>query len=606
MHKYTLNHCKSFILCLLALFAGTNAYAGAFSSWFGQCQNLGAQSVLIHQIQGPKDISPLEGEDVQVQGIITAIAPELKGFYIQEEITDFDNNPQTSEGIFVYSQLLPDMNVGDIVRVRGRVQEHFGMTQLKAIGISRPCGRKDIKSTVLQLPLPKDFDWEYLEGMHVVLNEPSVIINTYNYTRYNELTVSNKLLVQPTEIIKPSSPKAKEMQSVNARSKITIDDLANGAPAMNRLLIPIDAQNTLRIGSTIDEIHGVVDFSFEQYRVRVTHPLNVSRAPRPEMPQIKGNIKIATFNVLNLFNGNGQGEGFPTRRGADSEDEYAQQLAKIVNTLITIDADVVGLNELENDGFDAMSSIAELVDTLNTTIGSTKYAYIGKGLSTIGTDSISVGIIYQPASVQPVGDLAILTEDNSPKDEQDVLFNTQRNRPSFAQLFKANSNDKTFVINVNHLKSKGSSCGQGDDSVLQANCNGTRTKAAEGLSQWLKSEYPTQPIFIVGDLNSYALEDPLATFANNGFVNTVSLYNDSSYTYSFRGEIGSLDYILANKRALSFVVDAKVWHSNAAEPIALDYKRKHLRSDRDKPDNYRSDTPYRASDHDAVIIGLNF
>ena len=607
MPELPAHHHISRIFFLLCLSAIPNAHASAFSGWFGQCQNLGAQSVFIHQIQGPGDTSPLEGKDVQIQGVITTIAHELRGFYIQEETRDFDRNVKTSEGIFVYSQLLPQMEVGNIVKVRGEVQEHFGMTQLKAIGVSRPCGLEDVVSTALKLPLDNDFDWEYVEGMHVVLNEPSVILNTYNYTRYNELTIGNALLMQPTEIFAPDSPEAMAMREINARSKVTIDDMANGAPSMSQLMIPMDAQNTLRIGSMIDTVRGVVDFSFARYRIRTTHPLHVYRAPRPDMPEVKGDIKIASFNVLNLFNGDGQQGGFPTSRGADTLTEYQRQLDKIVTTLININADIVGLNELENDGYDETSSIAQLVDALNQRLGQKHYRFIKPESSQdpIGTDSISVGIIYRHDSVIPSDVLKVLTQDNSPYDTDGVLFNTYKNRPSFTQLFKEIHSNKEFVINVNHLKSKGSSCGEGDDDLLQANCNRTRTRATFGLQKWLNEQYPDTPTFILGDLNSYAKEDPIRVLEQAGFVNTVVHHSKKSYTYSFRGELGSLDYIFANTKAYQYVTDATVWHSNAAEPITLDYNDQFLRSDRKKPKQYYADDAYRASDHDVVLIGIN-
>lgn len=580
--------------------------AGIFGHWFNQCQSLGARKVNIHTIQGTDDVSPIVGQDVEVQGIITAVAPQLKGFFIQEEAKDMDGNPKTSEGLFVFSQILPDIEVGHIVSVRGEVQEHFGMTQIKAIGVSRPCGKENIQSVTMTLPLVEDFDWETIEGMHVEIKQPTVILNTYNFTRYNELTIGNQLLMQPTDVFEPRTPEASKLKALNARSQVIIDDMANGAPSLNQLLLPLDADDSLRIGSTLTSVRGVVDFSFERYRIRTSGALTVSRASRPEIPKLQGDLRIASFNVLNLFNGNGQGNGFPTQRGADTIKEYNLQLKKIVNTILTMDAHVVGLNELENDGFDASSSIAQLVDALNQANGKPKYDYIGRNKSAIGNDSITVGIIYQPEAVSPQGNLLVLTGENSPKDEQGPLFDTRRNRPSFTQIFQDKVSGRSFVVNVNHLKSKGSSCGIDDDSMIQGNCNGTRTRAAQGLTRWLSENFSDMPIYIVGDLNSYAKEDPIKTFESTGLVNTVNTFNKGSYTYSFRGEVGSLDYVLANQPGMSFVVDAKVWHSNAAEPIALDYKRHLVRSDRKKPQNFRNDGPYRASDHDAVIIGVSF
>ena len=91
-------------------------------------------------------------------------------------------------------------------------------------------------------------------------------------------------------------------------------------------------------------------------------------------------------------------------RGADNEEEFTRQRDKIIAALATMDADVVGLIEIENDSDDA--AVANLVEGVNDAVGDGSYAYIETGA--IGDDAIRVALIYKPASVSPLGSFAIL------------------------------------------------------------------------------------------------------------------------------------------------------------------------------------------------------
>ena len=128
-------------------------------------------------------------------------------------------------------------------------------------------------------------------------------------------------------------------------------------------------------------------------------------APAP----VGGNLKVASFNVLNYFNDFGGGDRC---RGAENQFEFDRQEAKIVSALTAIDGDIVGLMEIENDG-GAGNSLAELVAALNAATAPGTYAYVDTGV--IGTDAIKVALIYQPAVVAPVGAWDILTTADDPR-----------------------------------------------------------------------------------------------------------------------------------------------------------------------------------------------
>ena len=302
------------------------------------------------------------------------------------------------------------------------------------------------------------------------------------------------------------------------------------------------------------------------------------------------------MNVLNFFNG----PQFPTARGADTPSELGRQRDKIVSAIVEMDADIVGLMEIENDEA-PNSAIEELTVALNAVAGDGTYAFIDTGV--VGTDEIRVALLYQPASVTPAGDFSILTSAVDPR------FIDTLNRPALAQTFSENANGQRFTVVVNHLKSKGSDCeavGDPDTGDGQGNCNVTRTRAAEALADWLARD-PTHSgdddVLIIGDLNSYAKEDPIAALEAGGFTNLVeSFLGQAAYSFVFDGQSGYLDHALANESFRPQIKGVTEWHINADEPIALDYNVEFKSANH--VNTLYAPTPFRSSDHDPVIVGV--
>jgi predicted extracellular nuclease/endonuclease I len=568
----------------------------------------------IHTVQGDLETSPLIGEKIVVEGVVTLVAPTLGGFFMQEEDADRDANSATSEGVFVAVSVSADgldIFEGDVMRVLGTVAETFGRTQIEAALISTSCTTDKVSEVELALPLAAEFDLESIENMLVGNTDTWFVTDLASYVRFGELVVSAEVLFTPTHLFAAGSAEAIALVDKNSRNKIIVDDLTNGTP--ESLDLPIggfDATNPIRIGDSLTSVTGVIDYDFGNYRIRpVITPILEQTNFRTDAPELKeGNLKVASFNVLNLFNGDGLGNNIASGRGAKTQQEYALQLLKITNAIIAIDADVIGLMEIENDGYNELSSIAQLVDSINTNLGAEVYRFID-AVEPQGTDAISVGILYKPETVTPDGGLKVLNSDNSIKDENNApLFDTSLNRPSFAQVFILNESDKPFVINVNHFKSKGSSnrCIQpADNDGLQGNCNITRTRAAQALNIWLNEEFIDLPVMIIGDLNAYAKEDPIQTLLSAGFKDVArELEGPFSYSYRFDGQVGSLDYALANEKAFAAIVDVTEWHINADEYAGFDYSSTLPRSSTIKPNEFLSESVYRASDHDPVIVSL--
>ena len=563
----------------------------------------------INLIQGEGNTTPMNGVNVHVEGIVVGDfqgSDGLRGFFLQEEASDYDANSNTSEGIFVYDNNFGvDVNVGDQVRVAGRAGEYSGMTQISSVTDIAICSQNNsVVAKPLSLPLSSASEQESYEGMLVTFEQTLTVSENYNLGRYGELVLSNGRLFNPTNIVAPGEA-ANQMQASNDLNRIILDD---GSSRQNPQTIihpqpELSAFNTVRGGDNISGLVAVMHQSFGAYRLHAVQAPNFeTQNVRSFEPTLKDSpLKVASFNVLNYFNGDGNGAGYPTPRGADNAEEFTRQRAKIINAIAAMDADVIGLMEIENDGFDESSAIADLVNGLNQATGK-RYAFVDPQSEQLGTDAITVGMIYNTDVLVEVGTAATL----------DSGAFADRNRQPLVQSFREKDSNGVFTLVVNHFKSKGScpsdssdlNAAQGDG---QGCWNHLRTEAAEELKQWLDTN-PTSvsdnDILVIGDLNAYAMEDPVIALEQNGLVNMLKKFEGTqAYSYVFYGQAGSLDHALASDSLEAQVIDASEWHINTDEPSVLDYNTEY-KSDTQIVSLYSTE-PFRASDHDPVIVGLD-
>jgi len=572
----------------------------------------GETATLIHRIQGSGTTNTMPNAIVAIEGIVVGDyqtrTVEFGGFYLEEEAIDADTDPLTSEGIFVFDNGFGvDVEVGDRVRVRGRVAESSGLTQITSVNAVLTClGGGTVAPAAVSLPVANVSDLERFEGMLVSFAQTLTATEVFSLGRFGEVSLSGAgRLYTPTAVAAPGAA-AQAVLAQNSRSRIILDD-GNNQQNIDPTRYPqggLSATNTLRVGDSLSELTGVLDFRFGNYRIQPVGEILWNHTnPRPAAPTPGGgNLNVASFNVLNFFNGDGLGGGFPTARGATTPAELARQLAKEVSALSAINADIVGLMEIENDA-GAKSALGDLVEALNTAMGPGTYAYIDTGV--IGTDAIKVALIYKPSAVMPVDAFKVITSADDPR------FIDTLNRPSLAQTFEHNMTGQKLTVVVNHLKSKGSDCNSvGDPDVGdgQGNCNKTRTAAAAALASWLAKD-PTgsgdSDFLIIGDLNSYTFEDPITTLTSSGYSNLVRQFGGlTAYSYVFSGESGYLDHAMASNTLSSQVRGATEWHINPDEPTVLDYNMEFKTTNQHS--TFYDSGPYRSSDHDPVIVGLQF
>lgn len=567
----------------------------------------------IHEVQGAGAESPLVNQRVAIEGVVVGDfqnASELKGFYVQQEDATVDGDPATSEGIFVYDGGNgSDVKLGDRVRVTGQVREFNGLTELvgplqvsvlaSGVALPTPAG--------ISLPLASADALERYEGMRVQLRQTLTVNEVYNLGRYGEVLLSSGgRQMTPTNVVAPGE-QAKAMQARNDLDRILLDDSRSGQnPDPIRYPAPeLSAYNSLRVGDRTSAIDGVLDYSAGSYRIQpLQTPTFEAANPRPAQPAVEGRLRVASFNVLNYFNGDGKGGGFPTSRGANTAEEFQRQKAKIVAAILASKADIVGLMEIENDGYGEFSAIADLVNGLNASLPQgQRYTFVNPNRAKLGSDEIAVGLIYRGDKVRTYRSAAVLDSSVNPE------FDDTRNRPTLAQTFQEINGGERLTIAVNHLKSKGSACdGDPDTGDGQGNCNLTRARAAQALVDWLAGDpmgAKEPDRLIIGDLNSYAKEDPVNVIRSAGYTDLVARQAGAGkgYSYVFSGQSGYLDHALANASLARQVRGAVEWHINADEPRVLDYNVE-FKTPRQQDSLYNAE-PYRASDHDPVVIGID-
>ncbi|PZO09232.1 MAG: nuclease [Lysobacteraceae bacterium] len=548
----------------------------------------------IAQVQGAGARSPLEGRQVTVEGVVVAnFAKGLGGVFVQSQADDGD--PATAEGLFLPRRpdAEPRLRLGDHVRATGRVVEQGEgdqtLTSLQAQAVE-VLGRGNVTPRVLsEVPAA---GWESVEGELLSITAPLTVTGNDGLARYGELATSfGGRLYAPTEVAPPGAG-AQAVARENARLSLRLDDARSGQDPKTLWFLP-GAWNDaapLRTGSVITGVQGVLDQRFGSHRLQLTEEIGaIEQAPRPAAPTVPGDRRIAGFNVLNLFNGDGRGGGFPTDRGAATPADHARQVAKLVAAVRALDPDLAALMELENDGFGPDSSLAQFVDALNAAGPHTDWRFVDAGEGP-GSNAIRVGIVYRSSRFQAVGRPATINE---------TPF-ARSSRAPLAQAFRA-SRGPVFVVVANHFKSKGgcdkATGGDADSGDGQACYNATRVASARQLNEWLATDPTgTSPAgsLVLGDLNAHAQEDPLRLLYSRGWRDAFALVKaERPYSFVWAGQSARLDHALLDVGLAGRLRGAAQWHANADESDRFDYRRD------------RENDPWRASDHDPMLLGLD-
>ncbi|HAS6176770.1 TPA: ExeM/NucH family extracellular endonuclease [Vibrio vulnificus] len=687
----------------------SDAEAGVLHKYIGEVQGEAYSSPLIESGFTSK-------EEYLVTGVVSAVATSLvKGFYLYDD--NADGNVKTSDGIFVKTSgaVSKDM-IGQQICVRAKVNEDYGMTTLLPTGnIWEVKNSTPVEVTPVKLErIDSDDDTfrstlERLEAMPVVLvedmdaaegNQDMRVSRTFSFDysakRNNMVIAYKRPNPQPNQDHVAGSDAAKAQTAQNKDYRIVVESdekPANGKIPYYPEFASDPHNNYIRINDSVVGMTGVLHYSYNEFRLiptaNVTKANFVHNTPRTSSPVIKESygddgftIKVATQNVLNYFNSpyGGHDNQFGDNRGAESQQEFERQQAKIVEAIYGLDADIVGLMEVENNGFGDFSAIRELLEAINAKYYKenykdrfaresihNRYVFVGfdkngdqvlDQFDTIGSDAITTGIIYRPSKVSVIAGKVIpmpwqdapmiVDADGKPVvDGKGELAESGKNyqRNTVAATFRVLNTGKQLTVSVNHLKSKGSTCWddyvgtKAVDNDAQGSCENFRVASTYHLGQEMAKIGGDQ--IVLGDMNSYAHEDPMLVLTSNptkkvlkaadyvkvgskwkfngeqgpvitqtfGFINAVDYMmpeGETSWSYSYNDEVGSLDHLLITESLKSRLVDAVDWHINAPESTLFDYSNKYKGgTDSDLNPFYKEDA-FRSSDHDSALVSIGY
>ncbi|MFO0394452.1 MAG: ExeM/NucH family extracellular endonuclease [Lysobacteraceae bacterium] len=546
----------------------------------------------IAAVQGAGERSAFEGQRARIEGVVTVLMAD--GAFVQSLQADADAT--TAEGLFVMlADGQPAFEVGQHVVAEGLVAESGDGATLTTLADARI----DVRGS---LPLPEPVvlaappaDWEAFEGMRLRIEAPLTVTGNDALLRFGEVDLAfDGRLYTPTEIAVPGEA-AIAQRADNRRRLLVLDDAtsAENPDTIAWLSAPLSAEAPLRAGSTLIGVQGVLDQRWGGYRLQADAVVgDVRQAPRTAAPVVEGAIRIAGMNLLNLFNGDGQGGGFPTERGAKDYDGYARQLAKHVTVITALDPAIIAAQELENDGFGPESAVQELADALNAAQPGARWTPVANE-GRPGTDQITVGLLYRADRAEAVGAPALATE--GPFE--------YGSRPVLAQSFRIGDSPVFTVASV-HFKSKGG-CedAQGadrDQDDGQGCYNAKRVESAEAMHAWLATD-PTgsgsDRVVAIGDYNAYAMEDPIRVLRERGWVDAPMATEDghTPHSFVFDGQAGRLDHAMLSPSMTAMLRGAAKWPVNSDESIGFAYDGALG----------REAGPWRSSDHDPLLLGFD-
>ncbi|PSV10681.1 ExeM/NucH family extracellular endonuclease [Photobacterium kishitanii] len=573
----------------------------------------------IGEIQGSSYRSPLIADgkyksdaEYLVTGVVSAVTTGLeKGFYLFDD----DGVNTTSNGIFVETNVPLNADlVGQEICVRGFIEEDYGMTKVVATNdlweVVNPNAGKPAATDLVQIAEDGNSfqaTLERHEGMLIRLPTDIVpeqeddqtmrISRTFSFDysgyRNNLVLAFERPNFQPNQHYVAGSKEAKQQAADNNDRRLYVETDSKAADGVipfypDFAVDPLN--NPLRINDAIVGLEGVLSYSYNNFRLITQNTITAeniikhqSRQPTPivndKTEHHSFDVRVATLNVLNYFNSPFGGDANPqqSNRGADSEAEFERQQAKIVAAIHGLDADILGLMEIENNGYGSAGAISGLVNSVNlkynredsadhTTADhlDNRYAFIGidsngdtiiDELDTFGGDAITSGMLYRPARVSveqvkqilmPSQQAPVVADKNGVAlvDSKGKVRESGKNyqRDMLAASFIINNTGKRLTIGVNHLKSKGSTCwedwqgwetwqnfdpakGKVKDPDFQGSCENFRVAAAYEIGKQMEKWGGDR--VIVGDLNSYGQEDALLVLTDNPTGKTLKAARDT-------------------------------------------------------------------------------
>ena len=416
---------------------------------------------------------------------------------------------------------------------------------------------------VTQVSISDPETWRYTDLKKYIGQTVQFDVPFYVCNNYNSITISPRRTYSPTNQALPLSAEYNSILSLNSQGSVTLTGVSGYhrlGERLHNLTVKVNSQTSVSLvscdwqGNTRAELEKGIDL--EAINMRGEHSLLVCC------------MNLEYYLV----------ENFGTGYGPDNQSDHNKQRAKVSKALAKINADLYGFVEIEQ----GQSALAELASDLSKNTGR-KFSYINDGGSASGSYT-KAGYVYCSDVLEPHGSLRYNNEgvDNRKK----------------TQAFREKATGEVFLYSVNHFKAK-SGKGSGDNADKgdgQGTYNGDRVREARSVLNHYESDsyyYGDEDILIMGDLNAYAMEDPITVLREGGMIDLHRAFHaDSSYSYVYRGQAGYLDHALCNETLYPHVTGMVAYHINSDESDSYTY------------DKSSDQTMFRCSDHDPVLVGL--
>lgn len=578
----------------------------------------------ISAIQGSGSTSPVVSQAVTTSGIVTAL--RTNGFFMQMGTGDGD--PNTSDGIFVFTSSAPSSAVGSLVCVSGTVTEFRPSTDpfsptMTEIGSSPVV---TLLSTGNPLPAPVILTTgdtnpaggldvlERFEGMRVQISSMTVVGPTQGTITESSATSTSSGLflgvitgiarpfrepgVQLPDVLPAGSPGAVQRWDGNPEI-IAVNSTALGGAAIN-----------VAAGAILTNVIGPLDYSRRAYTIDVeaspgpgitNNSQTFTAVPTP----LTTELTVASFNMERFFD---TVDDPSVSDVALTPTAFANRLNKaslaIRNVLKT--PDILGVEEMEN--LTTLQAVATKVNADAMTAGDPNPNYTAFLVEGNDIGGIDVGFLVKTpkVTVNSVTQFGLNALYISPAAGTSELLN---DRPPL--VLSATVSGLPITVIVNHLRSLNGV----DDAVDGPRVRAKREAQAEYLAQLIQGFQNASPsinLVSVGDYNSFQFSDgyvdmigvikgtpvavnqvvtPPTTITNPQLTDMVdTLPAAQQYSYTFSGSAQVLDHILVNPNALSRVT-----------------RFAYARNDADFPETYRNDSnrPERISDHDMPVVYIN-
>lgn len=524
------------------------------------------------QIAAPLAHNTSTSESYTVVGYVTEKVGSLSKSQQTFWMADTKDGGQVFEAYKCY--VTEEMQVGDHVAVTGKIMRYNQIAEIKngdVVLLSREGeeeGGEEEETTPPDTSSPITIDdpenWKYTElnkykGLTIEFATPFYVCNNYN----GSYTISPRRIYQPTNQVLPGSAEYSSVLSLNSQGTVTLTGVSGYhrlGERLHNLKVKVNSATSLSLvscdwkGNTRAEIEKGYD--------------SVAVNMRGEASVIVCCMNLEYYLVENL------GTGY----GPDNASAHQKQRTKVSKALATINADLYGFVEIEQ----GQSALKELAADLTKNTGR-NFTYINDGGSASGSYTKS-GFVYCSDVLEPHGSL---------KENNTGVKNRKK-----TQAFVEKATGEKFLFSVNHFKAKSGS-GSGDNADKgdgQGTYNGDRVREAISVLENYAKDcifYNDSDILIMGDLNAYAKEDPITKLREGGMTDLHRAFHaDSSYSYTYRGQLGYLDHALCNKTLYPQVTGMVAYHINSDESDSYTY------------DKSSDETMFRSSDHDPIIVGL--